>query len=171
MAIAGLAHAQGRTGEQAMLPDQIKAAYIYNFGNFVDWPADVFPAPDSPLRIGVVQAEGLAELLTRTIAGRTVRGRGVAVRTLQPREPATDVHMLVIGKLPKPQLGEVLVAARGRPVLLVTESEGALVQGSMINFVTEDDRLRFEIAPKTAEQSRLTISARLLAAALKVEGR
>ncbi|MGC3983444.1 MAG: YfiR family protein [Pseudorhodoferax sp.] len=171
LAAAGLARGQGRPGEQVALPDQVKAAYIYNFGNFVDWPDGVFPASDSPLQIGVVEADGLAQQLAHAVAGRTVRGRSVAVRTLRPRDPTAGVQMLVIGKLAPPQLGEVLVAARGQPVLLVTEAEGALARGSMINFVMADQRLRFEIAAKTAEQSGLTISARLLAAALRVEGR
>lgn len=168
LAGAGLAHAQ--PGQSAR-PEQVKAAYIYNFGNFVEWPASAFAAPDSPLRIGVVEADALAEQLVRTVAGRLVHGRNVSVRTLRAHEPPTGLQMLVVGPLAATRLEAVLGPARELPVLLVTEAEGALAQGSMINFVVADERLRFEIAPRTAEQRGLSISARLLSAALKVEGR
>lgn len=153
------------------LEQQVKAAYLYNFIGFVEWPADAFATPDEPLQIGVMEADALADQLVRTIAGRTVRGRPLAVRKLRRADPRADLHLLFVGAMPNSQLAEVLSAARRHAELLVTEVEGALQKGSMINFVLAEERVRFEVAPKTAEQSGLTISARLLAAALKVEGK
>lgn len=171
LATAGTVRAQVRPGNQTALPEQVKAAYIYNFVNFVDWPGEVFAETDSPLQIGVVDAEKLADQLALTVAGRTVRGRGLTVHKLRPRDGFAGLQILVVGTASKAQLAELLIAARDRPILLVTEAEGALASGSMINFVKTNERLRFEIAPRTAEHSGLTISARLLAAALHVEGR
>lgn len=154
-----------------LLEQQVKAAYIYNFSSFVEWPPEAFPAPESALRIGVMEADALADQLELTIAGRTVRGRPLSVHKLRRADPTAGLQLLFVGPISKSQLGDVLSAARQRPTLLVTQAEGALQQGSMVNFVLTDERLRFEIAPKTAEQSGLAISARLLAAALRVEGK
>ena len=168
LACTGAVRAQARPD---MLEQQVKAAYIYNFIGFVEWPADAFTTPEAPLQIGVMEADALADQLVRTIAGRTVRGRPLAVRKLRRTAPPEDLHVLFVGAMSKSHLADVLSAARNHPGLLVTEAEGALMHGSMINFVLAEERLRFEVAPKTAEQSGLTISARLLAAALKVEGK
>lgn len=164
----GLAQAQARPDA---LEQQVKAAYLYNFLGFVEWPADAFATPEDPLQIGVMEADALADQLVRTIAGRTVRGRPLAVRKLRRADPPADLHLLFVGAMPKSHLADVLAVAHRHAELLVTEVDGALQHGSMINFVLAEERLRFEVAPKTAEQSGLTISARLLAAALKVEGR
>lgn len=175
MRLAGLACLLACTGparsQDAALERKVKAAYIYNFSSFVEWPDDSFAAPDSPLHIGMMEADALADQLEQTIAGRTVRGRSLVVRKLRRTGSLADLHLLFIGPIPKAQFGEVLAAARRHALLVVTEVEGALQHGSMVNFVLADERLRFEVAPKTAEHSGLTISARLLAVALKVEGK
>ncbi|HVR50043.1 MAG TPA: YfiR family protein [Pseudorhodoferax sp.] len=168
LACTGTARAQARSDA---LEQQVKAAYLFNFIGFVEWPAESFAAADSPLQIGIMEADALADQLVRTIAGRTVRGRPLAVRKLRRADPTAELHLLFIGLAPKPALADALGKARRRSVLLVTDAEGALQEGSMINFVLADERLRFEVAPKTAEQSGLAISARLLAAALRVEGK
>lgn len=168
LACTGTVRAQARPD---LLELQVKAAYLYNFIGFVEWPEDAFDAPDDPLEIGVMEAEALADQLVRTIAGRTVRGRPLAVRKLRRTDPPAELHLLFVGAMPKPQLADVLSRGRHLHELLVTEAEGALHKGSMINFVLAEERLRFEVAPKNAEQSGLTISARLLAAALRVEGK
>lgn len=168
----GTGRAQGRAaGPADALEQQVKAAYLYNFSSFVEWPPEAFASPESALQIGVMESDALADQLVRTIAGRTIRGRPLAVRKLRRADATADLHLLFVGPLSRPQLGEVLAAARRHPTLLVTQAEGALAQGSMVNLVLAEERLRFEIAPKAAEQSGLNISARLLAAALKVEGK
>jgi hypothetical protein len=168
---ARLSPAQGLAEPAEALEQKVKAAYLYHFSSFVEWPGKAFAAADSPLEIGVMEADALAEQLVRTIAGRTVRGRPLAVRKLRRTDSPVELHLLFVGPVTSEELGEVLAAARHRPTLLVTQADGALLLGSMVNLVQADERLRFEVAPKVAEQSGLTISARLLAAALKVQGK
>jgi hypothetical protein len=168
---ARLSPAQGLAEPAEALEQKVKAAYLYHFSSFVEWPGKAFAAANSPLEIGVMEADALAEQLVRTIAGRTVRGRPLAVRKLRRTDSPAELHLLFVGPVTPEELGEVLAAARHRPTLLVTQADGALLLGSMVNLVQADERLRFEVAPKVAEQSGLTISARLLAAALKVQGK
>lgn len=154
-------------------PDQVerevKAAYLYKFGSYVQWPESVFRAADAPLRIGVIAADRLSVDLARAVIGRSVNGRPVSVQRLAPNEAVpADVNVLFIGReLAEPQRVRILAGLRGRPVLTVTEA-GAGGWGGIINFVVVDGRVRFEIAPRVAGAGSLTISARLLAAAYRV---
>lgn len=143
---------------------QVKAAFLYKFGGFVDWPPGAFAAADTPLTIGVLGADALADELERIVAGRNVQGRPVKVRRLKRGETVAQLHVLFVGQGDIPQ--DARDAKQG--LLVVTESEDAPPRGSMINFVTVDDRVRFDVALGPAERGNLKISARLLAVARKV---
>lgn len=158
----GLALAQG-AGEI-----QIKAAFLYKFGGFIEWPPAAFERAESAFAIGVLGADAVAAELDRVTAGRTVQGRPVAVRKLRRGEPLTGLHVLFVGQQETAKLGEILTAVKGTMPLIVTESENALTQGSMINFVSSEDKVRFDVALPPAERGQLRISARLLAVARKV---
>jgi hypothetical protein len=147
---------------------QVKAAYLYKFGNYVEWPSSTFDNPAAPLSIGVIDADALASELQAIVAGRTINGRPLAVRKLRRGDPLAGLNILFIGRADAALLAETLAAAKGLPILTVTESEDALAIGSMINFVAVDGKLRFEVAPKAAQRGNLAISARLLAVAYKV---
>jgi hypothetical protein len=152
------------------LERQVKAAYLYKFGSYVEWPERAFPAPEGTVRIGIMGASALADELAQVTAGRVINGRQVSVHKLKPGDSLTGVHILYIGGASNDKLGEILASVKGQPVLTVTESEQGLVQGGMINFMIVGGKLRFEVAPKTAQQGSLNISARLLAAAFRVGG-
>jgi hypothetical protein len=147
---------------------QIKAAFLYKFGAFVEWPPAAFEGPEGPFTIGVLGADALAGELEQITAGRTVHGRRVAVRTLRRGESLAGLHVLFVGQLEGARLAEILQGARGQALLVVTESEGALSQGSMINFVAVEDKVRFDVALPQAERGQLRISSRLLTVARKV---
>jgi hypothetical protein len=147
---------------------QIKAAFLYKFGGFVEWPAGAFARSDSPFSIGVIGAEPVAAELEQISAGRTVQGRPVQVKRLRRGESLAGLHVLFVGQPEAVRLAEILAGARNLPLLVVTESENALTQGSVINFVAVDDKVRFDVALPPAERGQLRISARLLAVARKV---
>ena len=156
VAVSACAVAQGERAEV-----QIKATFLYKFGGFVDWPPSSFPAADTPLTIGVLGADALAEELERIVSGRSIQGRPVKVRRLKRGEPVAQLHILFVGQAEIPQ-------DAGQGLLIVTDVERAQPRGSMINFVTVDDKVRFDIALAPAERGNLKISARLLAVARKV---
>lgn len=162
---AGTAAAEA-DGDTAMLERRIKAAYLYKFAGYVEWPDGTFSRPDTPIVIAVTGDDQLADELARLVAGRTVDGHPVEIRRQSDNELAADVNVLFIAR------GEgARLRARGkllRPILIVTESEDALAQGSAINFVLESGRVRFEVSPGAAERRHLKLSSRLITVALNM---
>jgi hypothetical protein len=147
---------------------QIKAAYLYKFASYVEWPRGVFARDDSPVVIGVIGDDPLAADLARMVVGKTVNGRRLAVRELQRDDPLAGVHVLFVGRTRGKPLAAILAAARGQPLLVVSDSHEAHVLGSAINFVMVDQRLRFEVALKPATDNGLKLSALMLTAAYRV---
>jgi hypothetical protein len=156
------------TGKQDAVEREVKAAYLSKFGSYVKWPEHAFAKPDSPLTIGVMGDDMLADDLAQLVAGHPVNGRRVMVYKLQHDDPVAGLNVLFISHSQNGRLADILAATKGQPVLTVTESEDALALGSTINFIVVDGKVRFEVAPKTASLGSLNISARLLAAAYKV---
>ena len=161
-------HSQAQQADQPDIERQVKAAYLYKFGNYVEWPERAFRTPDSPVRIAVIGADAIADELAQLVAGRTINGRQIVVRKLRRDDPLADINILFVGRSANARLADILAAAKGLPMLTVTESEDGIAAGSMINFVMVDGKVRFEASPKAAGMSNLNISARLLAAAYKV---
>jgi hypothetical protein len=147
---------------------QVKAAFLYKFAGYVQWPDRAAGPPDAPFTFGVLGADALAEELTQLVEGRTLNGRTVAVQRLRSGGSLEGVHVLFLGRDDAMSIGALRQWVKQRPVLIVTESEGALERGSMINFVLVERRVRFEIALDAAEKSGLRMSSRLLAVAQKV---
>lgn len=154
--------------EEEASETRVKAAFLYKFGGYIEWPASAFGRPDAPFMIGVLGADELADALTQIAAGRNVNGRPIVVRKLKRGAPLSGLHVLFVGRADGSRLAEVLAPVKGQPTLLVTESDEALARGSMINFVVVADKVRFDVAPASAELGNLKISARLLTVARKV---
>ena len=152
------------------LERQVKAAYLYKFAGFVEWPEGSFARTDAPLQIGVAGNDALAEQVEQMVAGRGINGHPIVVRKLHRGESLAGLHILFVGALDRAAAAELLTAARGQSLLTVTDSDDVAALGSMVNFVVADDRLRFQVALKAVAASRLRISARMLAAAYKVQG-
>jgi len=147
---------------------RVKAAYLYKFGAFVEWPAQTFSAADAPVVIGVLGADGLADELATLVGGRSLQGRPIGVRRLRAGEGLAGVHMMFIGPQATGTGGGLLAAARGLHVLTVTDEPPSEVPRGMINFVSDNGRVRFDVCLKAAQQAGLVISARLLAVARRV---
>jgi hypothetical protein len=145
---------------------QIKAAYVFKFLNYVDWPGQT--AADAPLQIGVIGARAMADELTDIVARRTVNGRPVLVRRLRPGDTTAKLNLLFVAHSENARLAGLVAAARDQGTLLVTESAEAPALGSAINFVVEDDKVRFDVAPHAFEKANLKVSARLLTVARRV---
>ena len=149
---------------------RVKAAFLFKFGSYVEWPSGTFVSATAPFTIGVMDADALADELATVVAGRNMDGRPVVVRKLHEGDPVTGLNILFIGKAIDGKLAGILSPMKGRPTLAVTESEGALELGSMINFVIVDGKVRFDVSLQPAAAGSLKISSRLLAVARKVMG-
>lgn len=161
--LALAAPADGDSVERA-----VKAASIYRFLGYVEWPPAALPAADAGLVIGVVNADELADELARVTSGRTVDGRKLQVRKLRPGDSIAGLHALFVGRSPSDAQAQMLRAALAKPILTITDAEGALALGSIINFRLVDGRVRFEVSLGSAEKSGLKISSRMLQVALSV---
>lgn len=147
----------------------IKAASLYKFFGYVEWPGTSFEKPDSPFVVGVVGANAIADELERIAAGRSINRRAVTVRRLKASEPLPEMHMLFVGQDESARLDHLIKRVQQRPVLIVTETAGALGFGSMINFRVVDGRVRFEISLIAAEKSNIRLSSRMLPIAVSVQ--
>lgn len=143
---------------------EIKAAYLYNFAKFVEWPADRFASPDSPIVIGVVGKNPFGDELAATVQGRKVNGRDAVVVAVASKEQLGSVHVLFVPAGEESQVD--LSGAKG--LLIVGESERCAEQGGMITFVPAADKIRFTINLVNAEQAGLKISVQLLKLASSV---
>jgi hypothetical protein len=146
----------------------VKAAYILHFSAFVEWPASSFPEADSPLFIGVLGDDDLARDLAKISSNRRVAGHPLVVRRIVAGDPTADLQILFIGRSLERDLSDLLLKSRAPGLLAVTDSEGALDLGSTINFVTAEERVRFDISLRNAQALELRLSARLLAVARTV---
>jgi hypothetical protein len=165
-----LAPAALAQGDVQATEARIKAVFLFKFADYVEWPKSAFASDGAPFTVGVIDAEPVAEELARVVEGRTVRERPVVVRRLRSGDPLDDVQLVFVGRGARGGLRQTLEPLRGRPVLRVTESEGALQAGSMINFVLVGGKVRFDIVPPQ-DAGGLRISSRLLAVARDVRER
>jgi hypothetical protein len=159
-----------RADNDAMTAEyRIKAAFLFKFVGFVDWPPATFDRADAPFVIGVLGGGTLGKELELIAAGRQVNGHPVRVRLLSRGESPAGLQVLFLGQGESARLNTTLAATDGLPILVVSESDGALAQGSAINFVVVDDKVRFDVALHSINRSGLKISARLLAVARVVQ--
>lgn len=145
----------------------IKAAYLCKFAGYVEWP-DSPAGAGAPLLIGVLESKAMADELTRITAGRRINERPVQIRQVRADESLVGLHVLFVGAHDRNRLDELLQPAQQLPILTVTESDGALDEGSIINFTIDNERVRFEVSLQAAERSHLKLSSRLLAVAQRV---
>jgi hypothetical protein len=147
---------------------RVKAAFLLRFVQYVEWPADARQPGGTSARIGVAGAPEVAAELLQAAPSRSVQGKALVVLPIKSPANVGTLHVLFIGNDERPKIAQYLNAVRDQPTLVVTEWESALEQGSMINFLVVDRRIKFEIALDTAERAGLTLSSRLLAVALRV---
>lgn len=150
------------------LERRVKAAFLYKFLGYAEFPPQAFADPGTPFSIGVVGADDVAAELTQIATGRMVAGRTITVRTLREQELAQQlVHLLFVAGQDGSNTARLL---RASPALLtVTECEGCLQHGSVINFKIVDERVRFDVSLDAAEKKNVKLSSRLLTVANRVQ--
>lgn len=163
----GNAYAAGDSGAAA-LERRVKAAFLYKFSGYVEWPPASFPRSESPLLIGVAGDDRLANDLAQMTLGRTTSGHPITVVRLDKDDRPRHLHILFISGAESARIREWADMVQGAPVLIVTDVAGALDHGSMINFVSAEGRVRFEVALSPALASGLKLSSGLLAVAKTV---
>jgi hypothetical protein len=159
----------GRTGAQDAQPSeyQVKAAFIFNFAKFVEWPAGVFADAKSPLIIGIFGENPFGEDMERAVRNKTLNQRSITVKLCRTEEEARKCHVLFISASEKKRLQEILNVVGRTNILTVSETEGFVEGGGMINFFREGNKIRFQIEDETAKKAGLKIDSKLLGLAKK----
>ena len=138
---------------------QVKAAFLYNFAKFVEWPD---PRGRAPFVIGVLGDDPFGDVLEQTVTGKTVKSREFAVRRLADAAEAPRVDILFIASSEKSRLPEVLGRLRGSSVLTVGDTDNFVGRGGMVGFRTNGNVVRFDINLRAATRAGLRISSQLL---------
>jgi hypothetical protein len=141
---------------------QVKAVFLFNFSQFVDWPAAAFADSRSPLVIGVLGSDPFGDLLDEIVRGETVNGRVLEVRRYQSVDQVDDCHILFIDRSQDAQLDAIVAALKERSVLTVGDFAGFARRGGMIRFVTVGNKIRMHVNLTAAQAAQLTISSKLL---------
>jgi hypothetical protein len=157
-----LALAKEVLGQTALQREyEIKAAYIYNFFNYIDWPADTLPPAGSTLTIGILGESPFGPALN-PLVGKKVKGRTLAVKKVSSAKDLEQCQAVFICPSEKARLSEILGQLKDARILTVSEIEGFAEQGGIINFISERNKVRFEINTDAAKRTGLNISSDLL---------
>jgi hypothetical protein len=145
---------------------QLKAAFLYNFAKFIDWPPDALPDDQSPFVIGVLGDNPFGNTLEQTVAGKKINEHPIAIRPFATIAEATNCQILFISSSEKKRFAETIRALHAVAVLTVSDADQFIESGGMVNFVPEAGKIRFQINDTAARSARLKISSKLLSLAI-----
>jgi YfiR/HmsC-like len=161
VALANPAPAQAPTAGEY----QLKAAFLFNFAKFVEWPANAFRDTSAPLRICILGQNPFGQELRNITNEKSVNGRKLQVDEIADLPLARTCHIVFIASSEKAQLKRTFECLQGTSALTVGDTKDFAEQGGMINFVLEHDRMQFEVNHKAADEAGLKISSKLLSVA------
>lgn len=141
---------------------QIKAVFLFNFAQFVEWPDKAFTNANAPIVIGILGEDPFGTALDEAIRGERVNGRPLTVVRVSRIQDLGICHILFISRSESAHLQEILRGLNGRSVLTVSDIEDFSRHGGMIRFATENNRVRLKINNEAARAAGLTISSKLL---------
>ena len=147
---------------------QLKAAFLYKFTKFVEWPPEDFIGSAPNIVVGVLGSGPMEDAL-QAIQGKEVLGRTVTIRHVEDLEGTADCHVLFIDHSEEPRLEEILHKVASLNILTVSEMDHFAERGGMINFIIKNNKVSFEVNPEAATEANLRISSKLLRLATIVE--
>jgi hypothetical protein len=143
----------------------IKAGFTYNFAKLIQWPANAFPQPNSPIVIGILGVDPFGGTLDEVLAGKTVNGRDLVVKHLKWGADLKECRILFVSNSEISRMDEILHLVKGLPILTIGETPTFARRGGIINFVLEDEKVHFEVNVEAAKEADINISSRLLSLA------
>jgi hypothetical protein len=149
--------------------NEVEAAYLYRFAGYVDWPAEALS--DQDFTIAVLGSDAIAEELERILPHHELKNRPAQVRRISSPEELRDAQILFVGPEFNDELKSIISGLADRPVLVVSASDRGLQDGSCVNMLFVDRRVRFEVSLAAADHVGLRLSSELLSMAVRVQGR
>jgi hypothetical protein len=168
--IAIIAPARPANAQVESLEHEIKAAFLYNFVKFVQWPASSFPDADAPLTICLMGPDPFGTALDDLIENEQVEGRPLAVRRLGRADATAGCHVLFVAPAERARYAAILRTVDTRRVLTVSDAMEFLAAGGHISFFMESNRVRFAVNAPAARQAEFQINSRLMRLARIHEG-
>lgn len=146
---------------------EIKAAFLFNFAKFVEWPPAAL-GENEPIRIGILGKDPFGPDLEKTIQGKKIGDHPVELERYADRLPQKLPHVLFICASEKKNQARILAQTNGTSTLTVSEADGFCEAGGIINFKRAERKVRFEINPKAGERQKFKLSSKLMGVALRV---
>jgi hypothetical protein len=141
----------------------LKAAFVFNFSQFVEWPTNNFASTNSPFVIGVLGGSNdFVKTLSDLVRNEKNAGHPMTVRASRSVNDLRDCEIVYIGSSEAPRLREIMAHLRDRSVLTVSDMDDFIEQGGIIRLYTSNNKMRMKISLDAAKRSRLTISSKLL---------
>lgn len=141
---------------------QVKAAFLFNFAQYTQWPSNSFPEATSPLVIGIIGNDPFGAMLDELVRGEKVNGHPLVVQRYRHVEEIKACHILFTSESERKRVEDLFAQTKGRSILTVGDTEPFVRQGGMVRFYTESGKIRFEINVEATKQSHLEVSSRLL---------
>ena len=149
--------------EATLSPEyQLKAVFLFNFAQFVEWPAQAFPDPKAPLVIGVLGKDPFGAYLDDLVSGEKIGDRPLVIRRYGGLEDVAGCHILFISRSEARNLEAIFTRLRQQCVLTVSDVDNFARQGGMVRFVMENGKIRLRINVEAAKAAKLSISSKVL---------
>ncbi len=144
---------------------RVKAAFLFNFTKFVDWPPNAFTSASAPLEICVLGIDPFGSLLDEAVLGKSINEHPLRIRRVGVSSDIESCRVLYVSDSERANFREMSIRLSKHPILTVADFDGFTNEGGMIRFMILDGKVRFEVNRSNAEQARLTLSSKLLSVA------
>lgn len=151
------------------LESKVKAAFLFNFGKFIEWPAKAFPDAQAPFVFGIVGEDTFGEALETALKDKTIGGRKTTIKRFKTVEDIELCQILFVSPSLEDSFVKVLDRMHGKTVAMVGEREGFAKKGGLFRFFLQEGSVRFEVNPDAANRAGLKVSAKLIQIAVVVK--
>ena len=148
---------------------RVKATFLYQFTQFVDWPRGAFPSDQTPLVIGILGDDPFGTFLDETVRDEKANAHSVVIQRYRNIDEVKECQILFVSRLQAGRIREIGAALKGRYILTVGDADGFAERGGVIEFVTQENRIRLRINLGAAKAANLTISSKLLRPATVID--
>ncbi|MES2695266.1 MAG: YfiR family protein [Verrucomicrobiota bacterium] len=162
LAVALICATWARAQERTLSEYQVKALFIFNLVQFVEWPASAFPAPDTPFYIGVLGDNPFGDDLLTAIKGEKVGGRPLVLVQGRSLEAVKHCQLLFVSRSERARVDTILAEYARKPVLTLGDVPNFAARGGVLNFYLDGAKVRFELNRAAAQQAGLKLSAQLI---------
>jgi hypothetical protein len=141
---------------------KVKAAFLFNLAQFIEWPSNVLSEPDSPLTIGILGENPFGAYLEGIVSGENVNGHPLLVKHCQVVEEATTCQIVFINLPEKIKMKETITALKGRSILTVSDKDNFIREGGMVELIKKTNKIGLVISTQSTKEDNLIISSKLL---------